>query len=637
MRGDGWRAWWCRLAALPLAARALILACGAVVLALLVLATFPWGALVGTTVRPLSRAIGRDVSIGAARRLDWFSLTPEIVLTDVTIAQPAWIGAGEMARIREVRIRLPVLPLLIGRFRPHDLVLDGVSLHLVRTAGGRASWDGRARRQGDRPRPTIAALTIRDGTVDLDDRRRHVRVAGTLAADAQGLRIDARGTLRDAPLALAVRGGAITGAVGGRPYPLRVVARSPLVRMDARVRMDRPLDTAAFTGDITAQGRDLDYLDDLLQAGLFPTRSFGLSGHIRRDGDRWAIRSLDGVVGRSRLTGRVDVERRGARTGLDATIDAATLDFDDFSSAEQRARAAAAARRLGDRIIPGTRLQLGGLGKVDGTIRLRARHLLVPPGSPFRALDTTASLDHGRLLLHPLDISLVTGHVTGSLTDDDRTGTPRVTLDLTLAGGTVETLLAKSGSIRGPLSGRLRLSGRGATLREAMGRADGSVGLAVPNGTARRDYATFAGGNVGGSLGAAMRGAGQRVALRCLVGRFVARGGRLVPDPLVIDTAVSRADGHGVIDLGDERLDLAMVGRAKQPGLLRSTAPTRITGTLADPKLDIRPPRAPDDRKTGALARVGYFLKGLKVRTEPSDDPAARDADCAALIRKAIG
>jgi hypothetical protein len=600
------------------------------------LAAFPWGLIAARASGTISAALGRPVTIGSARRIGWLGFTPEVALADVRIAQPRWIAPGTMATIREARVRFPVLPLLLGRFRPTAITLDGARIALVRNDDGRASWDSGEKRGGGRRPPSIRTLAIRDGTVTLDDRRRHVRLAGTIAADARALTVRASGTLRDRPLVLAVTGAPIAAGRGDR-YPLRLVARSPLAAIDARATMDAPLDTAAFSATVTASGRDLTYLDDLVQAGLFPTRAFALTGAVRHESDAWHIRDLRARVGRSTLTACADVTREGERVRLDATVDATGLDFDDFSSEAQRARARAQERAIGDRIVPGTRLELDGLAKLDGTVRLVAHRLLVAPGSPFRALSTTATIDRRRLVLKPLDIALVSGRLSGRLIDDDRGGTPTADIDVTLGqGARIEKLFAKTGAIAGPLDGRIRLVGRGPTLREAIGRANGVVGMAVPRGTARRDYATFAGGDIADSIGAAAAGKDGRVPLGCLVGRFVARKGRMTPAPLVIDTAVSRADGQGSVDLSTERLDLRLIGRPKHPGLLRSTAPTRVFGTLAEPKLDIKPPRAPDDVATGALSRIGYFLKGLKLRVKPSADPPAAAANCSALITRAL-
>ncbi len=601
--------------------------------AFLIVAAFPWGLVARSGLDLLAGAIGRPVTVGAARRLDWFGLVPTIALDDVTIGQPAWQGRGTMARIAHVRLTLPVLPLLTGRFHPHRIDLDGVRLALFRAADGRANWNGDG--QGGPPQGT--RLTIRDGRYRLRDLGRQVLLAGTLVSDAtHGLVIDGSGTLRGRPLRVAATGGARGAADPTRPYPLRVVARSPLVAMAAQAILARPLDLRHFTARVVASGRDLTHLDDLVQAGLFPSQAFRLAGAVTRDGPRWRIAGLNGAVGRTTVTATVTVVRADGRTRVDGRVDAGAFDFADFVSDAQRARADARLAAVGPRLLPETSIDLEKMARLDGVLRFRAAHLLTGALSPFRSLATTVTLDHRRLALDPLDAGLVAGRMTGRVTVDDTDALPRLGIDTRIGGSTIQALLLKRGSIRGPLDATIHLAGRGATFRAAMGASSGRIGIWVQGGTMRRDYATFVGGDVVRSAGAVIGGGGARVALRCLVGVLEAHDGRLVPAPLTIDSVVSRAAASGSIDLSNERLDLTFTGRSKQPALFRSTTPTRLFGTFLHPQVDIRPPRAKDRAGSGLLDRVGTFVNGLRIRSDRPGDAPAPDADCGALAHAAM-
>ena len=357
---------------------------------------------------------------------------------------------------------------------------------------------------------------------------------------------------------------------------------------------------------------------------------------MRRDGNHWKIDALRGTIGRSRLTADLIVDS-GTRTRIDGKVVAQTLDFDDFASARDRARARATEAAIGERVLPGTRIALDRLAKLDVAVRIDAARLLSSGGpSPFTSLHGRAVLDDRRLTLDPLAVGLTAGTMTGTALVDDRGTAPRLTLDLTVKGSTIQALFTPDGTIQGPFAARLRLAGSGDTVRAALAKADGSAGFAVPTGTVRRDYATYLGGDVLGSVGVAVSGGQARVPLRCLVGRFRAANGVLTPDPLVLDNALSRGDGGGRITLSDERLDLVLNGRSKKPGPLVSTAPARVFGTLSQPKIDVRPPRAEARGKTGTLDRIGFFLKKLKTRGKVPGGAVAPNADCGALAAKAL-
>jgi hypothetical protein len=603
-------------------------------LLLVVLAAFPWGLVARHAAGPLSKALGRPVTIGGARRTDWFSFVPAIELRDLRVAQPDWAGTGDMATVRTLRLRLPVLPLLLGHVRPRAIQAEGLALHLVRDANGQDNWssDGEGK-GGDGPR--LADLTIADGHVRLDDAGRHVALDATLASDRrQGLRVTGAGTLRGAPLRVALASPPLATADPDRPYPATLSVSSPLVSIAARVSMAHPLDTKHFTARIETSGRDFAYLDDIIQAGLFRTQPFRLHGEVRHDGQDWHLPALAGRIGRSNLSATLDFTRPNGRTHLDGRLDARTLDFDDLASDEQRAAADAQAARIGPRVVPDTRIVLDRV-KLDGTIRVRVARLLSSGSSPFRSLAGTATLDDHRLTLAPLTVGLPQGRLTGRVSVDGRGRVPRLAADLRVEDAAVAGFFPDQQVVEGPLRARLRMAGSGATVRDALARGDGTIAAVVTGGSMRRDYATFLGGDLLKSIGAAAGGKQPRVALDCLVARFAVARGRMTPHPLLLSTPVARGDGAGAIVLGPETIDLRVMGRPTHPGPILSTAPVRLFGTLSHPRIDIRPPRAKDEKRDDLLSRIGFFIGKLRVRGK-GDAHAAAPVSCPAEIGRAL-
>lgn len=601
---------------------------------LLVLAAFPWGLVARHAAGPLSKAIGRPVTIGGARRTDRLSLVPALELRDVTVAQPAWAGPGPMASVRALRFRVPVLPLLLGRVRPRAIEADGVWLHLVRDADGRDNWSG-GKKGGGGGGPSLADLIVHHGHLRLDDAKRDVTLDAALASDARGLRVRGDGTLRATPLRLSASAPAITTADPARPYPAHLAVRSPLVALQATVTMDHPLDTNHFDARVTATGRDLGYLDDVIQAGLFRTQPFRLAADVRHDAQDWRIARLDAKVGRSVLRAAIDVGKPGGRTRLTGRVDAATLDFDDFASDGQKARAAREDARTGRRVVPNTRIVFDRL-RFDGMLRVRVARLLSAHPSPFRSLDGVATLDEHRLALSPLAVGLPQGRMTGTAQVDRRGRVPRLSLALRVTGASVDGFFPGQQVIAGPLRARLRIAGSGRTVREALAHGDGKLAFVVDHGSVRRDYATFLGGDVFKSIGAAADGKRPRTTLDCLVAGFGVSNGRMTPRPLLVSTPVARGDGQGVVVLGPETIDLRVSGRPTRPGLLLSTAPVRLFGTLSQPRIDIRPPRAKNQKRNGLLSRVGFFIKKLRVRGDTGAGAAA-PVNCPAEIARALG
>ncbi|USI74746.1 AsmA family protein [Sphingomonas morindae] len=617
--GGRWGRW--------LAAAALLVA-----LVLLLVAALPWGLVARHADRPLAAVLGRSVEIGGARRIDWLSLTPSIAFTNVRIGQAEGDGRAPLAVIDHATLRVAALPLLIGQVRPRALELDGVRVHLVRDAQGRTNWRRPGKAGGGGGAPAIGRVTVRAMRVRLDDARRGLVLLARVSADATGVAVRGRGTLRGAPLGLALRAAPLDG--GNAPWPARIALRSSRATIDAALRLDHPLDTGHFDARLAAAGPDLHAIDDIFEIGLFHTQPVRLTARLRHDAPAWRIAHLEARLGRTALEAALRVTRPQGRTRLEGEVTATTLDFDDFASDAQRARGAAEQARIGPRVVPDTRIVLARL-HFDGVLRVRAHRLLGAPDSPFRSLAATATLDDRRLTLAPLAIGLPHGGITGRALVDHRGPSPRLALALRLAGGRVEDMLPHQQAVRGPLRAVLRVNGTGETVRAALARGTGLFGFAVEQGQIDRAYATFLGGDVLKGLGAAIGGGGAAAALPCLVGRFPIRAGLMTAQPLLVATGVSRGDGAGTIRLGPETLALRVQGRPVRPGLLLSTAPVRLTGTLSQPHLDIRPPRAEGAKKTGLLDRVGFFLKKLRLRGDAGAPPAA-PVNCPAEATRAL-
>lgn len=622
-----------RLLPLILGGTAIVVASGT-----LALAAFPWGWLRVPAERMLSDRLGRPVTIAAAERVDSFGFTPTVHLAGLRVAQASSSAGGDLARIADLTVRFPVAPLLRGALLPTMVDMSGLRLDLVRNATGRWNFgsDKPGGDEGGGDLPRIDTLRIRDGHLRLRDARRDLDLNATLAADrTDGLRITGTGSLQGGPVRVGARGGALDALDPDARYPFMLAIASPRVALSARGSMDHALDLGHFRARVVSRGDDLKSLDAILQAGLPATQHYDLTATVRRDAPRWVLTDLTGTLGRSDLAGTLTVDKRDGRSKLDAKIHANRFDFDDLASDEAKARGIARTRTEGRRVIPGTRVRLEKLGRTDGVLRFTATHLLMPPGSRFESLAATLTLDHRRLTVSPLRIGLTHGALTGRLVVDHRGRDPNVAIRLLMRGARIEDVLTRVSEASGPLDGRIALDGTGSTLRAAMARSNGTIGLVARDGQVARTLATLAAGDLLRGAGLAIGKDRGTVPIRCLVGRFQAKGGTLTPAPLLIDTPVMRADARGTVDLSTERLALAFTGRSKNPDLLQSAAPVRISGTLADPRLDVTPPDPPG-RRRGLFAKIGTFLKTIRTRADEGRGTPAPDADCTRLERLAL-
>ncbi|MEG3151798.1 AsmA family protein [Sphingomonas sp. ZT3P38] len=593
---------------------------------LIVLAAMPWGLFRSTIESRLSDRFGRPVTIGAVERLDSFSLSPTIAIRNLRVPQAAWAGKGDLIRVDTARLSFPVLPLLLGKFRPGTIDVTGAHVVLVRDAQRRESWSkpDAGPRQGDSGGLSLSSLRIADSSISYRDALRQRSFAAKIAADpATGVTLRGTGTVRGEPVTLAAHGPAIDRAAG-RPWPFTATIAGAALDMAVTGTMDAPLDTRRMTLDVTARAIDLRFIDSIIEAGLFGTRPVRLTAHARRDGPVWMVTGLKGTVGRSDIAGHVTARKIDGRTKIDGAIVSNAFDFGDLTTPEGRARGLAKQRALGPRLVPDTRINLRKIGRTDGTLTFTAKRLISDPPSALAAMRGTVTIDHQLMTVAPFRLDLRRGRIEGSVIVDQRGGppVPLVTIDLALRDSSI-TALAGGAEVDGYVEARARLKGTGSTIREAVGRSDGTIGLVARDGTLPAKIASLLGFD---AVRGILTDEAERAGLRCAVLRLDVRRGVGRVDPFTIDTTRSQTNGQGTISFPSEAIAMQLTGAPKAKTILRFPGSLTVGGSIKEPDV-----RLPANAKS-----AGNFLKAIGRSITGKQGPRATNADCAGLAARAL-
>ena len=420
---------------------------------LIILAAFPWGILRETAARRASEQFGRPVAIGRIERLDSFSFAPIIAIHDLSVPQAAWAGKGELARIATARVRFSAWAMLIGRFVPESVEINGLRLSLARDAQRRVNWR-RGGSGGDEDESPLHLdnLVLHDARVTYRDAFQQRAFDLTLSSDAEGFRVGGVGTVRGQPVSITAHGPVVVAT--GKPWPFGATIDGPALTMKATGTMDAPLDMRHLTIDVTARADDLKLIDAIIEAGLIGTQPVRLSAHARHDGHDWNISSIAGRIGQSDIAGHVTVHKIDGRTKLDGAVVAERLRFDDFASNAGLARAHALERTEGQRLVPDLRVNIRKITHTDGTIAFTVRHLIDNGGArAFTGLSGRVTIDHKLMTVDPLRFSMVRGTMSGTLRVDQRGGreVPLVTIDMAIRDS---SLGAIAGTAGGEVDGR---------------------------------------------------------------------------------------------------------------------------------------------------------------------------------------
>ncbi len=602
-----------------------IVVASVLVLGLVGLAAFPWGSLKGVIERQLTARFGRPVTIGGIERVDAFGFNPTIRITDVRIPQADWAGKGDFVRLREAEATFSGLGLLKGAFGPRDVKARGLRLVLVRDKDGRTNWERPGKPKGGGSSTDLDGLTIGDSVIEYRDDKQDRFVTARFASDpVHGIRANGSGTIRGAAVRIAVSGPSVA-KFQGKTWPFTASIDGDALSIAAKGQMDRPLDTDAMSLDVTARASDLKLIDAVIEAGLFRTQPVSFSAHVRHDKPKWTITRLKGVVGHSDFAGHVTVDKQAGRSKVDGDIVSRRFDFGDLASDEGKAEGAALERAIGPRLVPNTRIDIGKIDTTDARMGFRIGRIVSAGGaSPILSAKGVLAIDHQLLTLSDLVARLPQGHVTGQVTVDQRGDrkVPTVDIDLRLRGSSVEAL-THGGDFSGNLSARVRLKGPGTTIRAAVARSNGTIGLVARDGQLPQGIAAALGFDAARAL---LAKDGERAGLRCVVVKLDVTRGRGRVDPMIVDTTASQLRGTGSVVFPGETLSIRLTGAPKQHALLQLPGSAYVTGTIQRPHVTIPP----------EVKSVGNIFKAIGRAITGKQGPTARDADCSGLAARVL-
>ena len=623
-------------------------------------------------LRYLASHTGREFRIDGPLEAHLLSLHPSFTAEHLTIGNPPWSPAGNMAEIDKLTVEFD-LPSL-----SHDLVIrrlemQGASLHLQRDTAGHANWHWQA--PGILPGkglPIIHSLSAPAAHLQVEDERRHIVFDGTLSAGdgasagdaasvndaASRLHISGKGRLNGREASLTLDGDPLATASRDKSYHFTLDERSSGSHLTAHGAIPQPFDFRFLDANLEANGEDLKDLYYLVGVNLPDTATYRVSGKIARRDTITELTDLVATSGESdmHVTLKSKLDDSG-RSHIDLDLNSKRLRLSDIGA---RAAGRAPEPLPSDEkttLLPDTPLKLEGIRKSDYAVSFHAQHVetkklsfhtvagkmtidhgvitvprltgtLVPttatspsptlaaPGSaaPTTSSSTPAAAPSAEPNVSPKD--LPAGRFTARIKFDAKTDTPVASLDLRLDDIRLAQFIRKDPSqppLDGLLQGRLDLTGRGRSLHDIASKADGTVTALLPQGAMRESLAELTGLDFRG-LGLLLTKNKEDTPIRCGVASFKAHDGTLSSQTLLIDTDPVLITGSGTIQLDSEALDLELQGHPKHLRVLRLSAPFAVQGTLTHPTISLE--------------------KGNR-KFKLVDPGHAKDADCGTLLAEA--
>ncbi len=614
---------------IPRGARIALLVVALLLAGLIILAgSFPVSWLKSGAERRLSDRVGSPVTIAAMERESAFSFSPIIQVRGLQIPQPDWAGPGNLASVEQVRLRINLFNMLLRKGAPHLVSAKGIRLNLVRDADRRVNWDRHRqdRKDDDGNTSGISATRIDDVIIDYRDAFQKRAFKISLAVDPRtGLTGAGTGTVDGAAVNVRLRGAPM---IAGKAWPFDAQLEGPALAMHALGTMAGPMRTDDMTFKVSARANDLKLIDRVIEAGLFGTQPLTLNAKVRHRDKTWSVADLRGTVGESHLIGKLTALKTDGRTKLDGDVRFLTLNFEDLADDAGNARGVALERAIGPRIVPNTRVNIRKIRKTDGRIAIRVDRVLSGRRpSSIKTMSATLNLDNRLLTVSALRIGLNQGVITGSAIVNQREDQPKPTVKLALdLRGSSISALAGGGSdsdVDGRVDARVRLTGVGDTIREAVGNANGTMGAVTRGGSMPTRLAGLIGFDVGKVLFANKDG---REELRCGIIRLALKRGRGDVDLLLVDTSISQTRGTGHIGFPAEAFTISLTGAAKSKNALQLPGSVLLRGNIREPDIIV-----PEGTRS-----VGNIFKAVG-RAIGGRNKAATDANCAQLVAQTLG
>jgi uncharacterized protein involved in outer membrane biogenesis len=624
---------------------------GVLVLTLVLFLSFAdWNALRGPIAGFASAATGRPIAIIGNLQVNPWSWTPRLHAQGLRIGnQHRFNARGQFAEIADADLKIKLLPLLIGRFDIVSLDLSGANVALYRGADGDANWasaPGAARAGKPFKMPAIRHFSIRDGHLLFNDDERHLTLNAAftteeVTAPSNGGRfaLSGDGHINAQPFRLTLAGAPLIHVRPDRPYTFTADVQAGATHIEANGAIAKPFDFGTWNANVKGSGPDLADLYRLTGLTLPNTPPYQLTGRLERAGQVYRMQDIAGRVGHSDLHGAFSATHQNdGRLLLDGNFSTASLDFDDLLAVlggkTNGARTATPARaNSGDaaRIMPDARLDISRVRNMDARVSYRAAHVR-SEHVPLRGFAIDINLDYGLLKLDPMTLELSQGRVNGAVSINARdSNTPLVNADVRLSQARIESVIPMGGHppLTGSLLGRARLSGRGASVREAAAHANGDVTFVTPHGEVREALAELTGIDVTRGLGLLLAHNEDKIDVRCGVASFHVNDGVASANTFVFDTKTMLIHGRGHVSLRDETLDLQLRGEPKEPRLVRVAAPITVQGSWSRPQLGVQAGRAAGQGVAALLASIAAPIAAVLPFV---DAGLAKDADCGTLL-----
>lgn len=612
---------------------------------------FPWDSLREPINRYVSEQLGRRFEITQHLSVH-LGRSTTVRAEGVEFANPEWASEPYLLKASVAEFDIELLPLLLGKLVLPRIVLTEAKIGLQIEPDGRRTWALSRDTSDASAVPKIGALRVDKGTVQYRAAALGANITAqfTLAEEAAAplpLQFNATGKWKDEAFSAEGRSGGVLqlNQNSQAPFPVEVNAVAGRTRLKAKGLITNLAEFASVDATVDLQGRNLEELYKLLGVVLPSTPPYKLRGKLAKHGKVWVASQIQGVLGKSDLSGALSFDQSAAVPLLTGKVQSKLLDFSDLGPVVGLAPSAGttppaavvssvAGKAASRKVLPVATLDVTRLKAMNADVTYAAadiRHVRV---LPLDKGSVHVKLMAGVLQLDPVSLGVAGGTVAGRIHIDANVVPAAFSTRLDVRGLQLNQLLPAvetTKSSLGKITGQFDLSGRGNSAAQMLGSASGNVAVLMGKGEISNILLEYMGLDGGEIIKFLVRG-DRTVQLRCAAAAFDVKQGLMVSRAIVLDTSDTVINGRGQVSLAHETLDIILEPAPKDRSILSLRSPLRIGGTFASPSAG--PDKAALAGRVGIALMLGAINPLLALAATVETGPG-QDADCQAVLAQA--
>ncbi len=529
------------------------------------------------------KATGRKLEIAGDVKME-ISLSPAIVMEEVTLANAPWAAKRPLAHVKRLELQLALLPLLSDEIAIERLALIEPSLDLERNAEGQGNWQFAAVEKGglsqDDTLPSFKEIAVQKAKVRLHlapHRAAREIELESLNAGAGGLDEavsgDMKGRLDREAFELFFQLGSMRQMLVEDRFPFFLQGNVG----DSDLKLDGTTegrDGVRFS--LSVKAKSLENLSPLLGKTLPPVGPLALDVKVEAGPKTVSLKDLSATLAESDLSGELTLTGGESRPKLSGRLTAKRLEpgqvlVGPWELAPQRAQ-----------LVPDVALPVALLDLADASLDLEVTELRLPEGGWLEGLKTKLELEDRKLTLAPLAFTDAGGRFDGTVTLDREQTPTKVEVKGKVEGMDYGKALGLP--LSGHLDVNLDLKGEGETLRSVVSSMRGRTRAVSSDTVVHESFLAFMGSGLTGIF-SPLFGGSNSLTLTCVVSDLIWYGGtgRSEATALAGDAFVSTISGK--VDILREDLDLYVDTKGRGVSLSDLVVPVRVTGSISDPTI----------------------------------------------------